>query len=294
MATHPPWLRFQAYVVGLPKTGSTSVWTMFANYRTAHEFELMELVELAMARARGELDDEQFLTAAGPRLTAPELEMDSTTSHHLYPEVLRDRFPRAAFVHTVRDVRSWVTSLLDMVLRKRIARRHIDLVYSAWETEYLMSMTDHSYDLRPDNREDDSSSVPALMRYWGEHMRTLAEVLPPERSVVVRTTDLASSASDLAALVGIDPATLRIDYAHTNKSPRSLDRFGAFNSPAIRAAYDDYCADIMAEQFPDEHRAWQHLGSAPAAPASAWREHYAANEEWVIEAIHRYGPAAAN
>lgn len=50
------------------------------------------------------------------------LELDSTTSHHLYADFLRDRYPRAVFVHTIRDVASWTTSLLDMVLRQRIAR----------------------------------------------------------------------------------------------------------------------------------------------------------------------------
>lgn len=297
MAGHPPWLRFQAYVVGLPKTGSTSVATMFGRFRTGHEWQLLELVEAGMARQAGELSDDEFLAAVGPRLTSPSLEMDSATSHYLYADLLRDRFPRAVFVHTVRDVQSWSSSLLDMVLRKRIARTQMNIAYSAWETEYLARMTEGTYNLDPASVDDDSACLPALMRYWAAHMREMVEVLPTERSLRVRTCDLADSAPALAALVGVLPGDLRTDLSHANRAPLSLDRYSTFDSPQLRAAYDEHCADIMAEVFPEAHARWTAgvgRSDADSSPEEVWAAYHEEVAQWVYVAVAEHGPALAH
>lgn len=293
MAQHPPWLRFQAYVVGLPKTGSTSIATVFGNYRSGHEWELMRLVGAGLARSRGELTDAQFLAVVGDRLEPAALEMDSATSHYLYTDVLRERFPRAVFVHTVRDVRSWVTSLLDMVLRKRLARRLVDVPYSVWESQYLDMMTEGNYDLDPERTADDGSSVPALMRYWAGHMRQMADHLPADRSLQVPTREIHQRIADLAALVGVPAHTLRADLAHANRAPVQFDRFAAFDGPELRATYDEYCADIMASVFPVEHATWQADMAAHDAGrvnSAGWDAYLADSLEWVQAAVAAHGP----
>ena len=293
MVGHPPWLRFQAYVVGLPKTGSTSVATMFGRYRTGHEWELMDLVAAGMARQAGEFTDADFWAATGARLTSPSLEMDSATGHHLYVDALRDRFPGARFVHTVRDVQSWTTSLLDMVLRKRIARAQMDIPYSIWESDYLRLMTEDTYDLRPECVADDSVALPALMRYWAGHMRHLARELPADRSVRVRTTDLAAEAPALADLVGVPVESLRTDLSHANRAPLTLDRFDVFDSPELRAAYDEHCADIMAEVFPEVHQRWLARPTPDQPPEEAWARYHEQVAVWVAGAIREHGADAA-
>lgn len=296
MAKHPPWLRFSAYVVGLPKTGSTSVATMFGNYRTGHEWQLQELTEAGLARLAGNLTDDEFLAAAGPRLTSPTLELDSTTSHHLYADLLRDRFPKAVFIHTVRDVGSWTTSLLDMVLRQRIGRAQTGIAQSPWEKHYLSLITEGSYDSDSALVADDRTSLPALMRFWAEHMRTLAEVLPAERSLQVRTRDLGGAARRLAALTGVSPKTIRTDLSHANHADVTLDRFPVFDSPGLRDTYREHCADIMAEVFPEAHA---RMFSTPVDPSSAseqaaqtaWDDHVERMQAWVADAVAEHAPA---
>lgn len=297
MPQHPPWLRFQAYLVGLPKTGSTSIATVFGNYRTGHEWELMELVGAGMSRLAGQLTDEEFLASAGPRLQPPSLEMDSTTSHHLYADLLVQQFPHAVFVHTVRDVRTWTTSLLEMLLRKRLARLQVSVPYSIWERGYLDMMTGGTYRLAAPPAADDAGSLVALMAYWAEHMTQMSQVLPPDRSIVVPTTQIGLRLADLAALAGVPANMMRADLAHTNRSPQTLDRFSTFASPQLMAAYELHCADIMAERFPAEHDRWltdyRTAIAEPAARAGLWVEHVEQVGDWVTEAVARYGPAAA-
>lgn len=296
MAQHPPWLRFQAYVVGMPKTGSTSIATTFGNYRSGHEWQLRELLGCALKRQREGLSDDEFLRSAGSRLLSPALEMDSTTSHYLYVDVLARRFPHAVFLHSVRDVRSWISSLLDMVARKRLARRYAPMPYTTWGIDYLAMLTDGCYDLDPAHNDDDSSSVLPLLRYWAQHMRTMPARLPAGRSLMIRTNDILPRAADMAALVGVPAATLRTDLTHTNQAPLRLDRFVAFDNGALRAAYDAHCADIMAELFPQEHAAWlAHCAQVQPKQkgGSGWLTYLNAVDHWVAEAVQRHGPGVA-
>ena len=162
MTVHPPWLRFQAYSVGLPRTGSTSIAALFGRYRTGHEWQLMELVGPALARRRGELGDEEFVRATGCRLVPPPLEMDSATCHHLYADLLGRLLPGAVFLLTMRDVRSWVSSFLDMALGQRIAFRLTGRPPSRWHDVYPPFLTEGVCDL--EGRGDDRAALPPLMR----------------------------------------------------------------------------------------------------------------------------------
>jgi hypothetical protein len=292
MTGHPPWLRFQAYVVGLPKTGSTSLATIFGRYRSGHEWDLMDLVETGLARQRGDLTDDGFWRATGRRLDPPSLEMDSTTSHYLYADLLAERYPRAVFVHSVRDVGGWASSVLDMVLRKRLARRRLEIPYSRWESQYLAQMTEGRYDLDPASVENDSASLAPLVRYWAAHMARMPRVLPADRTVVVRTKDIPQRLDDLAALVGVPVETLRDDLAHANRAPLTFDRFALFADDEVEQAYRENCATTMADLFPAEHEAWS--ASRPSASTTDWDEYVAALDEWVADAIERHGQGVAH
>lgn len=297
MPAHPPWLRFQAYVVGLPKTGSTSLATIFGNYRSGHEWQLNELLAPALARRKGEISDEEFLLATGKRLLPVSLEMDSTTCHHLYTDLLLAHFPHAVFLHTVRDVRSWASSLLDMTLRKRLAGRVTRITYSDAGLEYyrLMAGCDHEFD--PGYGGDDRTALIPLMRYWAAHMREMSRLLPAERSLLVRAREISNHLPKIANLAGVPVATLRADLAHANQAPLRFDRFSAFDCAELRDAYDEYCAEIMADIFPEEHAAWLahcagELRSAVEAPD--WETYLATVEAWVTDAVRRYGPSVAH
>jgi hypothetical protein len=296
VSAHPPWLRFQAYVVGLPKTGSTSLASVFARYRAGHEWQMRELIPLALARQRGELTDGQFLAATSGRIRPASLEMDSATFHHLYADLLRDTFPHAMFVHSVRDVVSWSTSLLDMVLAKRMARRFLEIGLDSWELEYLQTATGEGCPVDPGSDDDDRAALVPLMRYWSHHLRQMAEQLPPERTLQLRTRDIGRRTDDLAAFVGVPPRTLRADLAHSNRAPLTLDRFAAFDGVDLRDAYDAYCADLMADLFPQEHAAFTARRRRPVADAEtdAWSRHLTAVQARARSAVERHGAQVAH
>jgi len=290
VTAHPPWLRFQAYAVGLPRTGSTSLAALFGRYRTGHEWQLMELVGPAMARRRGELGDEEFLRATSGRLVPPPLEMDSATCHHLYAELLGRIFPWAVFLLTVRDVRSWVSSFLDMVLRQRIAFRLTGTPRSRWHDVYLPVLTEGACDL--EGQRDDRAALPPLMRSWAAHLREMSALLPADRTLRVRTRDLASRLPQIAALAGVPVSTLRADLFHSNQESDRFDRFAAFDGEELRAAYDESCAEIMTELFPEEHAAWTAREPRGDDGSLDWPGHLARVEASVARKLGSRSPEA--
>lgn len=297
---HPPWLRFQAYFVGLPKTGSTSIFAVFANYRAAHEYRLMELARWGVARRRGELSDVQFLAACGDRLVPPRLELDSTTTHHLYPEVLAETFPTARFIHAVRDVGSWVGSALDMMLRKKLARRYLELPFAQWEANYQREVTGEPYYLQAD-LTDDYRAIAHMMRFWAAHMRDIPRLLPPSRLLQLRTRDIGSSLDQLADFVDIPVASLRPELTEMNLAPLRFDRFAAGITPEIRATYLEHCAAPMAQWFPDEHQGWLARLAEPLSPPGLalagrpdWEQYLRELGDWVADAAIKHGPKIAH
>lgn len=279
---HPPWLRFQAYVVGLPKTGSTSLATVFGNYRTGHEWQMYELLAVALRRIAGEVDDEQFWLETTPRLTRPSLEMDSATSHHLYADLLVDRFPHAVFIHSIRDVGGWISSLLDMALRYDIGRSLTGRGYTSEESSYVELIAGGTL-YPPGQAAPEREFIVPMMRYWSDHMTRMSSVLPADRTLTVRTEGLAAHLGELAALCSVPVESLRADLVHSNAAPRRLDRLAAFASEPLQAAYLEYCADLMAELFPAEHE--RTLAALSADPQGSWNDHYAATRQWVVDLL---------
>lgn len=283
--SHPPWLRFQAYAVGLPKTGSTSLATVFGSYRTGHEAGLTDLLRGGLPWRAGEIDEVTFWERTTPRLTTPALEMDSATCHHLYAELLAKRFPNAVFVQCVRDAGGWVSSLLDMILTHRMAMRRISVPAELVDLDYVSAMT--GWDARApwQPADQDAHLVPGALRYWAEHMQRMGRVLPQSRTVTVRTSEISRRLSDLARLCGVPVESLRHDLAHANRSAHSLNRLVLYRDhPAVRQAYDRYCAAIMADVFPEEHRAAFQSTAAPGA----WQAHCTAVDEQVQRGIEDF------
>src|SRR5690606_4852586 len=59
--THrPPRRRFRAYTVGLPRTGTTSLYTLFAAYRAGNEFMERQTIQHCVRRRRGDITEAAF------------------------------------------------------------------------------------------------------------------------------------------------------------------------------------------------------------------------------------------
>lgn len=275
-----PWLRFHAYGVGLPKTGTTSLSAMLTNYRSGHETWLDFLAEPAVARVRGAIDDEIFWETVRNRFVPLRAEMDCVTCHHLYVDVLQEKYPKAKFVVTYRDVRSWANSLLDLIMLRR--RTPLDQrIDRNWYRSYGDWISEGTLSLDPADDTDDTAVLPALMRSWATYMRVMPHALPAERTMWIKTSELTARVPDLAEFLRIPKDTIVMDKVHSNRTLASFDRFTRVDLDMVDSVYAEHCAAIMAEHFPEEHQrfldrphersddAWgEYIGSVDAIIAS--------------------------
>jgi hypothetical protein len=286
-SAHPPWLRFQAFTVGLPKTGSTSIAALFARFRCGHEFDMAKVAPTALARAGGSIDDATFLESTGTRLTEPRFEMDSATFHHLYADILVGLHPQALFIQPVRDARSWVNSFLDMAYRKAIARHMLREPWDPWERDVVNRMLGGVPLLEMyAEGEDDTAAVPPLLEFWAAHMQRVATSIPAERLLRIPVQNLSDSVEIIADFVGVDSHSLRASRAHANRAPVSFDRFRGEAQVAFR---DSECA-FIEEEFGCLPRS---AGQASVDQQHDWKEYSGLVSAWARSAVAADGRGAA-
>lgn len=280
----PPFLRFQAYYVGLPKTGSSTVSAMLGRYRCEHERTMPSLSYWGIERAEGRISPSQAMAMAGARLEDPALEFDACTSLHWHADQLASRFPAARFVHVVRDVRAWTQSLLDMEYRRCVVARLRRSGIEPWEATFRRYFLGEADPWREGAVSDERLLVRA-MRAWGEHLARMRQDLPGGRTLVLTTASLDSGSRRLAEFLGIPEASVD-QPPRRNARPDGLtfDRWHALGPGPVRAAYEEHCAEHMASLFPAEHadyERWQRGGAADSSPTD-WSSYARATLRWGI------------
>lgn len=287
----PPFLRFQLYFMGLPKTASTSLTEVFGDYRTSHEWDMHSLSWWGVARQSGQIDDETVRRMLGLRLSEPSLEFDACTSLHWFASLLANDFPNAKFVHAIRDVQSWTQSLLDMEYRRWV--RSNDWSIQPWEA----ALRGHFFGAADPWGEpgSDERLLVIAMRAWADHMSRMELELPPERTVTIRTENLDQDLPTLAALVNVPLNRIAArPVANARPSELTFDRWAASDRTVLLAVYDQDCAKHMAKHFPAEHRQLRSWLQQPQADGIAdlggpdWKTYVSRTARWAA------GQEAAN
>jgi len=289
MIDAPPWLRFHAYSVGLPKTGSSSLASVFSAYRTRHEWGMLELIGLGTDRLEGKISDDVFWERAGNRLSNPVLELDVATSHHLYADALASRFEHAKFVHVIRDARSWVNSMLDMGWRMRRARARLGITADDWQA--ASGFYADTAIMIEESGSTDAALVPGLLIAWQRHLDEMTKALPPGRTMVVRLPELSESWRSIAEFLGADPTALRSEADRVRVAPARFDRF-LVDPAATLAIYQSTCAAGMQQHFTSEHEAVL-ADLAGGVPVGDWEDYCAQAERWVDEGLRTHGARIA-
>ena len=225
------------YCVGLPKAGTHSLAEMVAPaLKTAHEPEAEQLIRLLWDVRRGVLDAEEargFLRSRDERL---DLEFESSHLLGAMTPHIVEAFPDAQVLLLVRECRSWIDSMINDQLNLRSWPR-----YQSWVPvyEYYLRCEDHAFPVVERVLQDlDLFPLRNYVRSWCRQIRRVVEAVPPERLLMLRTHELASSADELAGFLGVKPADLDMDRSHSYKAPRKhhlLDRIG-----------DDYVRELIA------------------------------------------------
>jgi hypothetical protein len=247
--TNPEARRFRAYNVGLAKTGTTSVWGICSQYRAAHEFMFRETTEAISDYRTGVITKETFVEFLRQRDRAGNLEMDSSSFNFAYLDILRDEFPDARFIATVRDCYSWLDSLLNMFLS-------LNTKVQGWMYEFGRRSFGVPIEERMiTSRENLLLALPeildGLLGYWSRGHNFILENAPPERSLIIRTEEISRSAEMIAEFLGVPVESMTPEHSHLYKAQGKFNLLSDFDIELLEDGVEQHCSMLMKEHFPD-------------------------------------------
>jgi len=221
IAAHVRPRRLRIYNVGCPKTGTTTVPRMFADYRAGHEWAALQFLPIATAVLTGELRADAPRARRALRYRSLRYHMEIDAANFLTPVAgtLANLYPDAKFVLTVRDCFTWLDS--------RIAQ---DVRYSAQPNAIWGAYLDSLYNqvdggFAPEESALEEMGVRSIRSYlslWNRFTQPVIDAIEPDRLLVLRTEDLNHSAGELARFAGVPPATIAPTHANRRPKPHPL------------------------------------------------------------------------
>jgi hypothetical protein len=239
----PAARRFHAYNVGMPRSGCSSIMALFSNYRSIAEYKERESVELITAWKDGWIAEETLCKYIHYRHEIGQLEMDTASFNHFYLHILVKEFPQARFIFTIRDCYTWVNSFLKMISRWKKHFLDIGQNMPDWMINYgrvLFGEYDwdwfNSYEAL---QEQLDPLVDMFIKSWADYNLRILDLLPKERTLLIRTSEISKSQAKLADFMGI-PFESITEHHHINSAPDKIDLLESFGRSKFRVLSDKY------------------------------------------------------
>ncbi len=235
-----PKRRFHLMCMGLPRSGTTSLFTLFRPMRAANEYAEKATIEALISR----MPASDLVSFLARRDRESALEMDAASFLHLAASELVDQCPDAGFVLPIRSPAEWFESYLKMLLRWHDGFQAKGRTPPDWMKDYghlLFGHFDWVEIATEDARERFMPMVAErFLRHWAEATLRTLDALPPERRLVLHTHDLGKRRGDLARLAGISESDLTME-SHANISPPSPDILQGLSRPELAQMAQDIC-----------------------------------------------------
>lgn len=246
--------QFQAYCVGAPRTGTSSIAGLFgAYYRSGHEVDSENVLKFSLDYLEGKIDaDEldQFIIKRDKKLF---LEMDSST-HNFYmiPALLR-LFPNAKFLIPIRDPISWLDSYIDYSINNRLQAntnvispqrmrmnlfRHGNLYHEYTHAEKIL-------------QEFEMPSIEAFLFFYKDHYETILKIIPENCCIIYNTFELEEKIPNICRLLGIRSSALSMTNLKLNKRKKRHHVLAGVDPAYLQERVDFYCGDLMRRFYPN-------------------------------------------
>ena len=235
----------KVFCVGLFRTGTTTMWEMFArSFRADHEFLIQEEMDVFQRRLSSCITNDEVRAFIRARDAAKPLDLDACGIHFGLLDILLDEYPEAKFILTLRNVYSWINSC--------VGKMYGDFV-GGWGSRAGTLVNCFSFlpngELSTEDRANAKICLEQLMKTWEWHGRRIQKLVPRDRLLIVRTEELSGSVNCIASFCGVDPAA--IDSLHCNPG-QSTNFLACFDAEILEELIELHCSERMAETYPGE------------------------------------------
>lgn len=236
--------RFHAYCVGPAKTGTSSVYGMFSSrYRSGHEAAMHDILQLACLKYDGKLTKQAAKSGLRKRDRKLRLEMDSFNHIAVLAKELAEEFPKALFLLTLREPRSWLKSIINQHLRVDVSNRPLErrlrqlfflppgVTFGCGEEEL------QCLGLFP---------IDGYLKGWSARYEEILDVVPGQRLLVIRTEDLSESADQISAFLSIPSDSIDLKRSHLHRAPRDFGVFDRLPQALVEDRVQAQCAATLS------------------------------------------------
>lgn len=244
--------RCHVYCIGHGKTGTHSLSDLFhGHYRATHEDDAEVLLDIIMAVATGRLSTETFKRFLYWRDRRLLTEMDSSGLNIYFIEQLRELFPEARFILTIRDCHSWLESQINHIIA-RPPQNNPRVDYSRFQDFHYRWQGDETHP--PEERilrQYGLYTLDHFLAAYAWHNHKAFSCLPSERLLVIRTHEIRQNAARIAAFSGVPLETLQLERAHSYPAKARFDVLGQIDRDYLNGKIRQHCNGLMTEWFPE-------------------------------------------
>ena len=239
--------RFQAYCVGLPRSGTHSLGYMFdPHYVGKHEPAKKVTLSHLLRYLSGAYTDSQWKALLRCRDRKLGLEMESSHYLHHTVSILAEMYPEAKFIHTVREPFAWLASEMNQNL--------ITAETPMWRALERARYGRYGFQYAPEEQALAALNgvwpVASYLSYWRDHNELIMKTIPKARLLVLRTHEIKHSIDRIAHFLNVHPETINTSASHSGRNPRKkFDLYAHVDLDFVQEKVDLHCGPLAQQLF---------------------------------------------
>jgi hypothetical protein len=230
------------YGIGMGKTGTNALATVFHGIPCAHEADADRIIEAVLGYDRRNVSWQSLLSIAVERDRQLSLAVDVSNLNVFLVDLLVWLDPCAKFVLTVREPRSWLDSILNHYLLRPPTDR--------WRAFAAFRFGGSNAARPPEESALDDLGLHSLqgyLSYWRRHNEHALASVPSERLMVVRYDSIAQEAARIAEFAGIGPDRIRRDLIHEYRNRDKRPVLDLIDATYLEAQIRLHCEPVMTQ-----------------------------------------------
>lgn len=240
--------RFQAYCIGLPRSGTHSIAYILAkNYRSSHEPRSHDTIIHLLQYLNNNYSRKKMEAIIRGRDKFLDLEMESTHYLHYVADLLLKINPKSKFILTIREPFSWLASEINQNNRV-IVRQNWDALENFKYSGYNNKFTKEDEGLKAIRN---TYPVASYLSYWRDHITEVINVIPEPNLLIINTRKINEDAHKIADFLSIPPDDLNMSRIHSDKKDKkSFDLYSIVNENYVKEQVNKYCSKLADELKP--------------------------------------------
>ena len=235
--------RFRLYATGLPKTGTVSLYGVFKNYASKHEFLQWDTNCKTIDFQQNKISTEEFSEFIDYRDSLGCMELDSAYFNSKYINTLLNLYPESKFIILFREPASWVKSHINYFMPLERSAIHA-----------IESDNGFPFDIPPGDQQIRDELINNIEKYievpfksWARAFDKILDEtksLDKDRILFVNTSNIDNNISNFSRLANVEIESLISENKHLNKANYTINVLDLVGKENIDGIVKKHCLDI--------------------------------------------------